>query len=250
MTISQILADVRLALDEPNHQHPTERHLFTFLMHQVQHFHNEMQNTGENWDVNSFILTVQPSVSDYEITTALAPRFSKPIYVLTSKSNDPTFNQHEVPIWDIQNFDLPPGKAGSMPWLTEMHSACAMGFYQQGGMGKCYVKVAPVPTASVEYEIWYEGGVMPMLDLASTVLMPEHHHLLVYRTAISALPMTKWDGLINTPDLHIAKQNLLLGILREQEQRYDEAFQRHKNNMRQEQMAPRLLYGENSDGWW
>lgn len=242
--IQQMIAEVRVYLDEPNHAHPTERHLWTLMTHCLQSFSNELQNTGQNWNIGSWQLDVAPGTEEYLIT---AMDFGKPIYVLT-KSFDPSVAEREVPIVDIQNFDFPtPGRYSGL--MNEAHhSASGIGFYGKfAGSQAHYCRVNPKPQASAAYTVWYKPGPLPTMGLGSEMLLPEHHQLLVTRTAIAAIPYCQWPQLNNQPDLAMAKAKALQQSIGFMNSMHEEAFQRYKNNLRQETMSTRVLFGEFAD---
>jgi hypothetical protein len=239
--IHKMIAEVRVLLDEPNHQHPTERHLWTLMGFNLQNFSNELQNTGQNWNIASWQLDVVPGTDQYSITPS---DFGKPIYILT-RSTDPDVQEREVPIVDPQNFNFLVG-SHYMGGFGSDHPALAIGFYGQGAMAAGHVcKIAPKPTKAASYTIWYKTGLLPDLALADDLLVPEHHQLLVTRTALAAIPYCRWWPIDEKPDLMMAKAQALQNSIGFLNTMYEETYMKYKSNLRQETMAARILYGEN-----
>lgn len=234
-----MIAEVRVLLDEPNHQHPTERHLWTIMGFNLQNFSNELQNTGQNWNIASFELNVVPDTDEYPIT---APDFGKPIYILT-KSTNPNMEEREVPIVDSQNFNFL--RARDYIRWDEDHSAAAIAFYGKGPMTTLHTcKLIPKPNKAVAYTIWYKTGVLPDLALADELLIPEHHQLLVTRTALAAIPYCRWWPLDDKPDLAMAKAQALNQSIGMMNMMFEETYMKYRSNLRQETMSPRIMYGE------
>lgn len=242
MEVHQILASVRALLDEPNTQHPTERHLWTIAIGAIQNYHNELQETGQNWDIGSWQLSCMPDVAEYPV---LASNFGKPLYILSYDPN-PDVLERTIPIVDIQNRDYPPALRHAGPYWEGENNATSMAFYGKGPLkGNHYVRVRPTPKNPDNYTIWYKLGPLPPNQLSTELLLPEHHHLLMTRIAISALPYCRWDDLDKAwiPQ----KVAMLTQSFMFQNQQYQDAFDRYRTNLRQEVITPRVLFGEG--GW-
>lgn len=239
--IHQLIASVRLILDEPNHAHPTERHIWQILTFQIQNLMNELQNTGQNWNIASWELNTLPGVNEYSIPIT---DFGKPIFILT-KSDHPDIEEREVPIVDTQNFDYLPSRGHAWAWNEGKHSAAAIAFYGQGATATGhFCKLIPKPTQAAAYTIWYKTGLLADLALDSDMLVPEHHQLLVTRTALAAIPYCRWWSIDKQPDLMIAKANALTQSIGMMNNMFEESYMKYKSNLRQESMAPRLMFGE------
>ena len=179
-----MVATVRVMLDEPIPQHPTQRHIWEALMAHLQNYYNELQNSGQNWMVDSYNLTTVKDQAEYVLNIGMG----KPIFILTNY-NDPNIHDREIPIVDIENWDYPtplsdqPGR-----WMVneEPYSAQAIAFYGRQGDQMC--RLIPTPQQVGKYTIWYTPALEGSGALSSQPLMPEHHHLLISRTAISCLP--------------------------------------------------------------
>lgn len=243
--IHKLIAEVRVLLDEPNHQHPTERHLWTIMTYQLQNYMNELQNTGQNWNIASWQLDVLPNISEYSIT---APDFGKPIYILT-KSDDPQVAEREVRIVDIQNFDFLPPRGQAWAWNESKHTAAAIAFYGKGTLAtNHFCKLVPKPITPAAYTVWYKTGLLPELALTTDLLVPEHHQLLVTRTALAAIPYCRWWAIDKQPDLMAAKMSSLTASIGMLNNMFEESYMKYKSNLRQETMAPRLMFGESDWG--
>lgn len=238
MNLSRILAEARVLLDSPRVQHPSMLQLVTIATQQVQQFHNELQNTSVPWNINSTILSVGPNVDEYLLA---APDFGKVRYILT-EDTAANFLPREVRIADPENFDHF-GAGVRMPFITDKHNAIAMAFYGQYGspQGR-YVKVTPVPRVAADYRIFYDVGPYSPGGLGEDLIMPEFHHLLVSRVVLAALPYAQWEGL--EPVENVDKRARLGDTIQQSNQLFEDAFERYRTNQRQEQMAPRMLYGE------
>lgn len=244
-TLSQILADTRALLDDPIEQHPSQRHLLTLATAHIQAYVNQLSNSGQNWTLASWVLSVGPDVDEYLITAA---DFGKPLYIL-SEDITANFLPREIRIADPQNFDH--FQTPRYSWLTDKHSAQAIGFYgKTGTANNFYAKVTPVPKMAADYRIWYQPGPHQTGGLGEQLILPEHHHLLTNRIAQAALPYSRWEGMDAAGNTdHRAQLGNALGA---QAAIFEDQFSRYITNMRREQMGDRLPFGhaEELDGWY
>jgi hypothetical protein len=242
-SLSKIIAQVRVLLNNPLAQHPSPLHLITLAQHHVQDYHNQLQNTSQPWHLGSWPITVNSGTDEYLIT---APNFGKPRYILTEDVSLPGFTPWEVPILLPENFDQfarSPFPGGILPGK---HNAQAMAFYGTYG-GFRMVKVGPMPQQSADYRIWYDVGEYSPGGLGDELTIPEQHHVLVNRIALSALPYCKWgdERQATRADARALQESLTVDS-----NRYEDTFSRYITNMRAEQTRSKVLWGASElEGW-
>jgi hypothetical protein len=241
MEIHKMIATVRLYLDEPNPQHPTQRHIWEVLMAHLQNYYNELQNSGQNWAVNEYQLDVIKDQNEYTLNIGIG----KPIFILT-RYDDPSIHDREIPIVDIQNWDYPSAGGTGGRWVinAEPFSASAIAFYGKDGVSKC--RIMPTPEGPASYTIWYTPALEGSDALANTPLMPEHHYLLISRTALTCIPYCRWGDNLD-PQLMMAKASSITNSIGFLNQQQEDSFYRYRSNLRREQMSPRVMYGQYAD---
>ena len=226
MTVEEMIAQVKVLLDEPNTEHPSKRQIMQALSSNLQQYHNELQITGAPWSIKTWQLDVVPGQSEYPVTVQ---DMGKPMLVL-SKVSDPLVPEREVQITNMENFDYP-------------HSTPAIAFYGKSALSHAYnCRIVPEPSQAASYTVWYKVGPIPFVSLTDELLMPEHHHLILHRTAIACLPYCRWYDF--DKEYWAVKMANLGQALKYSVEQYEDSFGRWKNNQKSEQMRPRVLWGD------
>jgi hypothetical protein len=226
MTVEEMIAQIKVLLDEPNTEHPSKRQIMINLTSNLQQYFNELQLTGAPWAIKTLTLTTSANTPEYPIT---ANDWGKPMLVLQRES-DPMIPEREVQITNIENMDYP-------------HSTPAIAFYGKSALaGGMFCRIVPTPSQVGTLTIWYKIGPAPFVALTDEVLMPEHHHLIIHRTALACLPYCRWYEFekVEWPGKAMGLSQSLQGSL----VGYEDSFARYKNNQKQEQMRARVLWGD------
>jgi hypothetical protein len=225
MTVEEMIAQIKVLLDEPNTEHPSKRQIMINLSSNLQQYHNELQLTGAPWNIQTWQLDTVPGTSEYQV---MAQNWGKPMLVL-SKTTEPQGVEEEVQISNIENFDFP-------------HSTPTIAFYGKGALSHgLFCRIVPEPSQAKSYTIWYKGGPIPFVSLTDELTMPEHHHLIIHRTAVACLPYCRWYDF--EKEFWGVKMAGLQQALQYSLQGYEDSFGRYKNNQKSEQMRARVLWG-------
>src|SRR5258706_14634053 len=99
-TVIDNLSQIRLLLDEPTPERPSDRLLFQLFSDAVVHHKTRLQNSNAQWDVNSFNVQAADGQEDYLITNS---DFGKPFWVYAFDANDVYYQRVEIPFCMIQN---------------------------------------------------------------------------------------------------------------------------------------------------
>lgn len=199
-TILEMLANERTLLGDPNPMAPNPRAQWRSLLAHIQSMYNQTNNSGAAWGVYETELTVTPNEEEYLISGA--PLLGKPMLVFTKDDGNTAHIERPVEIVQIEDLPLayygPRNGSYVWPgyWDGSNHTANAFAFYQKLGAPNWYANLRPVPQLEATYRIMYVVG-----DWVSTAapgsipILPEHHHLLTIRAALSDLPNCEWDDL-------------------------------------------------------
>lgn len=193
MNFRGLLSNVRIRLDGPRAQRPSDRTLLLHLSTTVQHLLTEANLRGRYWAVDETELVATPNTAEYIISVE---GFGKPLEVRSSFPGNPSYIEYDVPFFELGDlgFDWPyPNDFGVSANLDgSPHSAHRIAFYRK--QGNVYARILPVPAQAARYRIIYQLGKFgETTPLDEELLFPEHSALVELRTAISALPQTEWD---------------------------------------------------------
>lgn len=199
-TIMEMLASERALLGDPNPMAPNPRAQWRSILAHTQSMYNQCNNSGAAWGTWEIDLTVAPNEEEYLLSGA--PLLGKPLLVFTKDESNPSHIERPIDIVNIE--DLPTTYYGPRDasyiwpgyWDGSTHTAFAFAFTQKLGAPNWYANIRPVPQIEATYRIMYVVG-----DWVSTAapgslpLLPEHHHLLTVRAALSDLPNCEWGDL-------------------------------------------------------
>lgn len=195
MRLRDIAYQSRIELLEPEPQRPSRRYLLQLATTNTQSFFNRLQQTGRPWAVcdNPVILTVGGGVGEYLLP--VGDEFGRPLDVFTCNTSDPSFIEQQVTFYELgdKHFDWDTPNNSSYPMDNAGHSALRMSFFKKGFQNNTYISVSPVPQTSAQYKIIYSlGEWSSQMALDDSLLLAQHHSLLVIKTALDALPGSAW----------------------------------------------------------
>jgi len=249
-TLNDNLTAIRLLLDRADPQRPGLDILFQLLTDQVQHHHNQLQNSSAQWSVNSFLLTTSSGNEDYLLS---ADNFGKPFFVYSEDSSSESFVRREIPFVCLQNID-------QFYWgtrqtqLTDQHTVQFISFYRSSG--SWYARVTPIPSGSKTYVVWYETADIPSPALGSTDGISCFNHLIRVQTALAALPHCGWgefhpESMGEKGEVWERKVRMLAEARRADEIKYQKEFSTYIGTLMQAGVEPRSYFGDEGGGaWW
>lgn len=249
-TIQNNLRLIRVLLDEPSAQVPSDRTLFELLSNQVVHHETQLQNSGAQWGVESYPLTVASGTEDYLVTAA---DFGKPFLVYTEDTTDPYMPRVEIPFAMLQNTDqFYQGPAQLYATSSEIFTAACISFYRR--TDAWYVRVTPVPGGTATYRIWYETAPKAPESLGDTPGLSPFHHLIRAQTALAALPYCAWGDIrIDSKDKEMrevwkAKTQSLAMALNTQVVQFQAQFSTYLGTLMQAGVERRQGFGDDYMG--
>lgn len=230
-TLAEMISNVRLLLGDPLPQSPSVRHLFRHVLNHCQSVYNHLNNTSRSWATAEIPLAVAQGQSDYQLN---ASDWGKALLVYTEDESNTAHWERTVPFYEVQNLNLAyEGPRDGANWFAGFvdgsnHTAFGIAFYRDQNGGNVSARIRPVPQASATYRILYSiGDWAGNAALGSVPVLPEHHHLIEVRSALSALPLAKWwSG--NDKDAEKLNQQQRLqhaAALRNDEMRYTRDFE-------------------------
>lgn len=186
--LQQNMVEIRYLLDEPAQGSPSDRILWMLLQQQVHHHKSQLQNSGAQWDVNSWPLVTAAGVEDYLIT---ATDFGKPFWTHTEDASEPQLARVEIPFAMLQNADMfYQGPVQPYTSSSDLFGAVVISFYSSGG--SWYARVTPTPGGSCVYRVWYEVTPSSPLNPGDSPGVSPFPHLIRTKTALAALPYAGW----------------------------------------------------------
>lgn len=191
-----MLTSCRVQLLEPRPQQPSRQYLLELLSANIQSAFNEAGATGRAHAIVNTILTVSSGQGEYILN---GQNTGKILDVVTYAPNDGNWIERQIEFFDYsemaEGWEMPRDSAN---WLLSpdglQHTAQRMAFFRKGGQQTTYVRVLPVPQASVQYRVASTirnyGGADTSLD--DDPILSNHHHYWVAVTCRDALPGTVW----------------------------------------------------------
>lgn len=210
MNALTFVSAVRRRLNNPLMGSPSPRQILDRGFDAYRMIGIKANNTGHAWATDEFTLTATTGVRRYDVTTSLAPRFSKPLLVATVPSSVAGVNEPELPLDFTQIEQLPRDWA----WLNSSginwslwqgdvtQSARWVAFYRTisdtAGF-KMWMEIRPTPIATELYRVLYEVGNWQGLMTASAaptfqLPFPELDAYFIAWTAQSLLPLTRYSS--------------------------------------------------------
>jgi hypothetical protein len=179
MNLREITHAARIELADARPQKPSYRHLLHLATGVAQSFLNRLNNTGRPWNVGETYLQVSSGVSEYPLNVSNVGKILDVIYY---DANNQEGTERQIGFEDLTD------TVGDF----RGDGSSRIAFFRREG--QLYAKVRPIPTDSREYTVLYAvGGWAREAALDDSPVLEEHHHLLVARTALDALPAAEWS---------------------------------------------------------
>jgi hypothetical protein len=215
------------------------RRILLAVVQATQSLYNRLANTGAAWSIKpDYTLAVSGQTSDYLL--AIDDSYGKPIQVLTSYFNNPSFVQRYVDFVELQdlNFNWPyPVNVSS--WMYTDGSNCTamrMAFYYRDD-GTRWVRVLPQPSLPASYLItfassdWISGA-----SLETSPVLSQFHSLVEFWATESILPSCQWSA---DQRYNMDHRKELALALKNDEGRITDEFERYVRNLVDDHMSIR-----------
>lgn len=223
-----MIVGVRRRLRGPQQQHPSDREIYHSILDHTKDFYSTLSNTGVIWDEYELTVTVSAGQSDYQLNDT---RMGKPYVVFTMDDSDPAHIERTIPIFEMPDlnyqWDLPNDIGSSLIDWNGHHSAWRVGHYRRNGFP--YLRFKPIPQETAQYRVMYViGNWADSAGLGDEPVMPEHHHLIEVRAAISQLPFCEWNA---DEDFNTRRQNKLALALKNDEMQFARTFELYNRSL-------------------
>lgn len=248
-TFNDNLTAIRLLLDRPDPQRPGLDILFQHLTDQVQHHHNQLQNSSAQWSVASILLTTSGGNEDYLLS---ADNFGKPFFVYTTDDSNESYVRREIPFVMLQNIDQFYSGV-QQTQITDQHTVQYISFYRSAG--SWYARVTPIPSGSRAYTIFYETADIPAPALGSIEGISCFNHLIRVQTALAALPHCGWGEIHPLAKgeaglIWARRIESLAKALAPNEAKYQKEFSTYIGTLMQAGVESRDPFGDGGDLYW
>jgi hypothetical protein len=188
--------NVRLRLDEPRAQQPSDLAVKQAVSSYTQRLINRVNNTGRAWTLQETTLNVAGGQDTY--TLNVGSEYGKAINIYTVDESNPNHIERSIPFFETQNLQYDwgfPNNAGNwfQAWDGSNNTAMRMAI-SRSVEGDVVIRVLPTPQLSASYVVQYSTGYF--LDTASldtTVLLEQHHALPETQAALSLLSRARWS---------------------------------------------------------
>lgn len=251
-TVQQNIGLIRMLLDYPSAQRPSDPMIFELFSNQVQHHISQLQNSASPWSVADFPLTAAANVEEYPVPVT---DFGKPFMVYSEDASQPYRPRIEIPFCLLQNADqFYQGPPLLYPSADNQPRAAVMSFYKRPD--GYYLRITPIPGGYATYRIWYETEPSGPASLGDNPGVSAFHHLIRVQTAAAALPYSAW-GLLAVDaadDKHVkrweTKCKALGAVLAKQEGQFQRQFDTYIGSLMQAGLEARDGWGDEymSDG--
>ena len=237
-TLDQMIVGVRRRLRGPQQQHPSDREIYHSLLDHTKNFYSELSNTGVIWDEYELTVTTSSGQSDYQLNDT---RMGKPYVVFTMDDSNPAHIERTIPIFEMPDlnyqWDLPNDIGSSLVDWNGHHSAWRVGHYRRNGFP--YLRFKPLPQEAAQYRVMYViGNWADSAALSDEPVMPEHHHLIEIRAAISQLPFCEWNSDL---DFNERRMKALAMSLTNDEARFANTFELYNRSLHGQGMNERWM---------
>jgi hypothetical protein len=196
-TIIEMFQNERALLGDPNPMSPNPRAQWRSMIAHIQSLYNQLTNSSEAWTMGETELTVSPQQDEYLVANIAG----KPILVFTKDDTNPSHIERPISVVKIEDlllsYEGPRDGSALWPgyWDGSNHTARAIAFFQKGD-GGWWASIRPVPQLTATYRIFFVTGDWTQnASLGTIPVLPEHHHLLTVRAALSDLPNCEWGEL-------------------------------------------------------
>lgn len=231
---------VRHLLDGPMDQSPSFDEIVDELAIEYQHVTNELNNTGNAWQVNTTTITTVAEQEDYQI---LAQDFYKALLVTTVPQSSGTHPEYVLEFTEAEHIpkDWAWLSSGKGQYMYSSHDSQIIAFYRKIGTNgeELWVKLRPVPGQAQNYKILYQqtdwwdtvfatGGISGVEDF-----VPPHSSQRYYIRAVAAHNLlmsgrVKWsfDEIRNFSKSQQSQRGLESRI-----SRYRQAYEEYKSSL-------------------
>lgn len=187
MNVAELIGRLRVALDHPLPQHPSDRQLRDLVLEEVQHYYNRIRISHRRGERGQTQFKLLPEVAETPIPVQDLGTW---VYAYVCVPDKPWY-EPPVHLVDAANFSI-----GSVPFdvATAIEPCEVYGALMTRERGVYFWRRTPVPyelTVMLDYEV---GPVT--LTASRSIPLPEHHNYLLARCVMKALPKTQWE----TPD--------------------------------------------------
>lgn len=192
----QMKGNVRLLLDEPRAQQPSDRAVLQKVNHYTQRLVNRVNNTGRAWTLQETTLTVAGGQDTY--TLNVGSEYGKAIDIYTVDESNPNHVERSIPFVETQNLQFDwglPNNAGNwfLTWNGSNNTAMRMAI-SRSVEGDVVIRVLPTPMLSASYVVQFSTGYfMDTASLDTAVLLAQHHALPETQAALSLLSRARWS---------------------------------------------------------
>lgn len=195
-SVRQMQGGVRLRLDSPRAQAPTDLMVKQAVLSYSQRLINRVNNTGRAWTLQEVGLNVSAGQETY--TLDVGSEYGKAIDIYTVDESNPNHIERSIPFFEVQNMQYDwgfPNNAGNwfLTYDGSNNTAMRMAIYRSVE-GDVNVRVFPIPQLSASYIVQFSTGFfMDSVSLDTTILLAQHHMLPETQAALSLLSRTRWS---------------------------------------------------------
>ncbi len=182
-------------MGEPRAQRPSDMMLLNQVSTQVRTVKRHRRNTSNPWDYNETTISVVANVADYAI---LAADFGSALSVISYDPTNPSWVPRLIPIVQPQNMEFDWGlqrNAGQYYVAYDGSNCTALrcAFYWRDN--QAYIRFAPLPQLSCQYQIKYlqSANGVNTAALTDSPVSNEDADIVEVRAALSLLPLTEWQ---------------------------------------------------------
>jgi hypothetical protein len=253
-SIQSMCSNVRLRADTPLPQKPSLQRLLLAVVDHTQNFYNKLELTGQAWSIKpDYALVVSNGVSDYLL--AIDDTFGKPIQVLTTYPQNPSFIQRYVDFVELADLNFNwtyPVNAASWMWTDGSNcTAMRMAFYYKDD-GSRWVRVLPQPQLTATYAITFQSGNwINGASLEDSPVLSQFHSLIETWATESILASCQWSS---DQSYNMGHRKELAISLENDRVKLEDSFDRYCRNLVSDHMGNRISSLDDTDmtlgGWW
>lgn len=158
-TVLSEVMGVRVMLNNPMPQAPAFKDILEELEAEYQHLTNDLNNTGNAWQVDNYTLTTVAGTYEYEITPT-NKEFYKALNVTTIPSNTSVDPQYVLEFTELEHMPQEWAWLGQNrgQYMYSSHDSQMIAFYRKITVSgeKLYCQIRPTPTEAQSYNILYQ----------------------------------------------------------------------------------------------
>ncbi|HWT01199.1 MAG TPA: hypothetical protein VN256_13200 [Pyrinomonadaceae bacterium] len=185
MKLREILSAARIELLEPRPQKPSYRQLLHWAVGILQSIQNRLTSSGQAWVIGETTIEVQDGESAYVVNPQGGP-IGRIIDVTSNYDPDNGEYEYQLPFSDFT--DMAEGWQEGWGAGTER-----VAFYRKHGDPNLYARFRPRPSASETFRVAYTVAGTADTALDESPILEHHHHLIIAKLALRALPAASWS---------------------------------------------------------